>query len=101
MPIATLRYKLPEEETEFKTAVKSMRTSLAIEDIGNQIFRPARKHGYSDIRIQSLVMKLDELARKDAGIPEDSYEGEYQGATDLVGMLEEMFYEILREREED
>jgi len=47
----------------------------ALWTIGQEVFRPARKHGYSDSRIQELLT-----------------EG---SAVELVSLLEQKFYEIL------
>lgn len=97
---ATLTFNLPEEESEFQTAVKASDMSLALWEIAQEIFRPARKHGYSDQRIQNLAKHLDVLADKAAGIPFDSPETS-PGATELIAMLEEKFYAILQERSID
>jgi hypothetical protein len=45
---ATLTFNLPDEEREFKDAVNGGNMSIAIFNIQQEIFRPARKHGYSD-----------------------------------------------------
>lgn len=86
MPKAILEFNLPEEQEEFDTAVKAIDYKLALWDIAQDIFRPARKHGYPEERIQKLLLKIDE------GTLEDG-----QG-TELVALLEEKFYEILREK---
>lgn len=70
----------------------------AIHEIGQEVFRPARKHGYPDQDIENLVNKLDDLANDDAGIPKDA-SNHAPGATDLIAKLEEKFYAILREHE--
>lgn len=51
------------------------------DQITQQVFRPARKHGYHNYKIQQLLEKCG-----DAG-----YE--------LVGLLEETYLDILREEE--
>lgn len=86
---ATLEFNLPEEQEKFETAVKALDYRIALWDIAQEIFRPARKHGYADERVQKLLQTIDECVS--TGM-EDG-----QG-TDLIGLLEEKFYEILRER---
>jgi hypothetical protein len=76
-----LEFNLPEEREEFETAVKAGKYSAAIDEIGNEVFRPARKHGYGTKEIQDLIDKN----------PED--------ATELISLLEDKFYEILRSYE--
>lgn len=85
MPKATLSFKLPEEHEEFETATKSADYKNALWDIGQEIFRPARKHGYSDEKIQELLNKLDEIKTSEG----------YGSGTELVSLLEQKFYDIL------
>lgn len=89
MSKASLHFNLPEEREEFETAVKAGDYKLALWDIAQEVFRPARKHGYSDGKIQKLLLDIDHNA---------DVSSEYGKGTDLVGLLEEKFYEILRER---
>ena len=65
----------PQEDVDMHLQASAMR--LALWDIAQNIFRPARKHGYSDPKLEALL--TDQSA-------------------DLVGLLEEKFYEILAER---
>jgi hypothetical protein len=95
MPVATLRFKLPEEQGEFDTAQKAGSIAAALFDVGQNVFRPARKHGYPEADIQNLITKLDDLARQAHGpIPPNTYPG-IEDATHLVSLLEKKFYEIL------
>jgi hypothetical protein len=75
MPKAKLIFNLPEEQEEFDTVSKAGDFKSALWDVAQEVFRPARKHGYSDTKIQK------ELEDKDA--------------FELVGLLEAKFYEIL------
>lgn len=86
---ATLEFNLPEEQEEFETTVKASDYKLALWDIAQEVFRPARKHGYADVKIQKLIDTIDACV---STVMENG-----QG-TDLIGLLEEKFYEILRER---
>lgn len=86
---ATLTFELPEEEGEFKQAVAASDIHAALWDVANDVFRPARKHGYPDNRLQKLLQAIDAadlgLENKDAG-------------TELIHLLEAKFFEILSDR---
>lgn len=91
---ATLSFNLPEERDEFDTAVNADNYRLALFETSQMVFRPARKHGYADARIQALVDKLDTVK-----VPSmDGYtEDEVGGGTELISQLEKLFYQILQE----
>jgi hypothetical protein len=99
MPKATLSFNLPEEREEFKMATKAGDMSGALWDIAQEVFRPARKHGYPDQRIQTLIDKLNDLVDKHAPSDPDHPKDEYGAlnATDLVSLLEKEFYSKLDE----
>jgi len=80
MSIGILKFNLPEEREDFELAQKAAAMSIAIENIGNEVFRPARKHGYGDEEIQTLIGSLGESK-----------------ASELIGLLEQKFYQILEE----
>ena len=84
--MAILTFDRNEQEYEFNCALKGMEYRFALQDIGHEIFRPARKHGYPDIEINNLLNKINELD------PENSL-GE-----ELIGLLENKFYSILQQR---
>ena len=106
---ATLEFNLPEEQEEFNTATQASKMSAAFWSIGNDVFRPARKHGYPDQKLHLLVSKLDEMVADiqagmvaGDGVPpigDDWPRDEYGplNATDLIRLLEEKYHEILRE----
>lgn len=52
----------------------------ALFQVGEEVFRPARKHGYSDEKIQELINKLGE------------------DGVALVGLLETKYWEIVNEK---
>lgn len=52
---ATLVYTLPEEQEEYKTAMKGGDYKLAVWDIRQELFRPYRKHGYPNETLQKLL----------------------------------------------
>ena len=80
MPKVILEYNLPEDQEDFETAMQGASAKIALSEIDNQVFRPAQKHGYSDEAIRALL----------EAIPEGKGE-------ELIGLLEEKFYEILNE----
>ncbi len=83
MPIATLKFKLPEEQAEFDTAIKALDYKVALWDVSQDIFRAARKHGYSDTVIQAALESCGEDGVK------------------LISLLENHFYMILSEYDID
>ena len=91
---ATLTFTLPDDESEFQAAVDGPKYRAALWEISQRIFRPARKHGYSNTRIQSLLDTTDSVK-----VPSmDGYTGDgVGGGTELVAALEKLFYEILQE----
>jgi hypothetical protein len=79
---AILEFNLPEDREDFELANKAASMSCALNDISNLVFRPARKHGYGN---NEKVAKL--------------IEEHPQYAEELIGELEQMFFEILRDNE--
>ncbi len=77
-----LEFNLPEEQQEFETAVSAGRMKSLLWDISQEIFRPARKHGYSDYRMKQFLDTDGELKEEVA---------------EAIGVLEQMFYEFVRE----
>lgn len=76
MSKAILEFDLDDidDKNEFKRAANATNTYIALTEIANQIFRPARKHGYQDEKIANLIDENSE---------------------ELIGELETKFYEIL------
>ncbi len=73
---AILEYNLPEDQEDFTRATKALDMELALWDIANEVFRPARKHGYADQELNALA----------------------ENNTELIGLLEQKFYAILEEK---
>ncbi len=71
----------PHEKNEAKRAVHATEAYTALRDIADYIFRPARKHGYPDQDLQKLVETTDSFA--------------------VIDILEDKFYEILRDNNID
>lgn len=93
---ATLSFNLPEERDEFETAVNAGKYRSALFEIAQRVFRPARKHGYPDAKVQNLLNKADETT---VAIMDDGNCKLYDGyvGTELISQLEKLFYEILQE----
>lgn len=90
----TLSFNLPEEREEFETAVNAGKYKYALWEIAQQVFRPARKHGYSEQHIQELLDKADSVT---VTAKEGSLQYETGVGTELVSQLEKLFYQILQE----
>lgn len=99
-----LEFDLPEEREEFETAVNAGRYKSVLWDVEQEIFRPARKYGYSDKRIQDLIDLLDSLAEKESqsnsSYPKNEY-GMILNATELISMLEKLYFETKYETLKD
>jgi hypothetical protein len=79
MPKATLSFNLPEEREEYNTVNKASEMSSALWEIRQELFRPARKHGYSDFELTALIKKINSKF-KDECVAEE-----------LIGLLEDRF----------
>lgn len=79
---AILEFDLDNEEDRIKhdLAIKSLDMSIALEEIGQEIFRPARKYGYNNKHITDL---LEEMGGR----------GE-----ELIGLLEDKFFKIIKDK---
>lgn len=69
-----------EDADEFKLAIQASRMAAALGDILQELFRPARKHGYSDLNLADMVAQHPEYS------------------SELINMLEERFHKILQDR---
>jgi hypothetical protein len=74
---ATLTFTLPEDQDEFNYASKGSAAFFVLAELGNELFRPARKHGYDDVQINELIDKIGD------------------DAMTLIGLLEERFVNIV------
>lgn len=82
---AKLEFNLDETHDiyAFKRASSATDAYLALSAIANEIFRPARKHGYPDVELTALLENA----------------GGY--GEEIVSRLEDKFYEILRQYKVD
>jgi hypothetical protein len=81
MPKVTLTFRLPEEREEFQSALHGPEAFCALQEVREKIFRPFRKHGFSDPKIMDLINQNPEYA------------------AELAEKLEDIFVEILRDYE--
>lgn len=79
---ATISFSLPEEADELDTALKAGKMQAALQEVRDRVFRPARKHGYSDMRMKQFCDENGEL--KD-------------DVADAIGVLEEIYFEIIND----
>jgi hypothetical protein len=70
-----------EVQEEVQTALKAGDYLRALQDIRNEIFRPARKHGYPDGQLRDLC--------------------EEEKVVEAIGLLEGKFSDLMREYEID
>lgn len=85
MSEAILKFTLPEEIEEFNAARTGGMAHAALSEISQEIFRPARKHGYSDEDISNLIKKINKKCGE--GVAEE-----------LISNLESKFHDILDNR---
>lgn len=78
MPNVSITYTLPEEDAEMKLAINAASYREALYKVSQEIFRPARRHGYNNAKLQALM-------------------NDNPASHEIVGMLEDMFYEIVKE----
>lgn len=69
------------EEAALMRTLKADKAYRCLHEICHEIFRPARKHGYSDQKLNEAVENPD------------------LEHVEIIGLLEEKFYEILRDNE--
>lgn len=100
---ATLEFDLPEDKDDLLLALNATKYTIALDEIGNQVFRPARKHGYSNPLVQTLIDKLNDLVEtlptevlQEKGWPVSEYQ-QPLNAIDLIALLEKMYYDILQD----
>jgi hypothetical protein len=73
MPKVTLEFNLPEENEEFKACCNAASYVSALNNVRQELFRPARKHGYTDRQISDLLEKLGGDGEKLIGFLEDKF----------------------------
>jgi hypothetical protein len=77
----------PDQKEEFRLVMQARQQLFALEEIADEIFRPARKHGYKDKHIEHLLKLSGNIEPEGYGV-----------GTELISALETKFYEILRNR---
>lgn len=74
-----LEYKLTVSSDEMESIqafTQGPQALDALRDVANTVFRPARKHGYAELKLEALA----------------------EGNEELIGKLEEEFYRVLEDR---
>lgn len=84
--VITFEVESAEDEHELRDFLNAHNAHRALDEIREEIFRPARKHGYSDPRLSALL--ADNHPNPQAA----------SNCQELVSLLEEKFNEILTER---
>lgn len=74
-------------------ALNADKAYRVLTEVQQAVFRPARKHGYPDPKLAAMVRGIDELL----GQAEGDYDETVPSASNLIGLLEEKFFEVLRE----
>jgi hypothetical protein len=78
-----LQFDMPEERQEAEAHMQGPAALDALFTIRQEVFRPARKHGYPDPEIAALIEDIGEDL-----------------ATELIGKLEGLFNEIVSDFDE-
>jgi len=79
----------PSDRLAHKRCVSATDAYIALHEIANKVFRPARKHGYDDKRLNELMETSREIIDKDGCETRLGYE--------IISVLEDRFYKILEE----
>lgn len=79
-----------DNEDDALAALKGWKLQAAIDEVGNEVFRPARKHGYPDEEINKIIAHLDSLCEENK-TPEGLW------STDLIYALERKFWGIVND----
>jgi hypothetical protein len=95
---AILEFDLSDEfeELEHRRAINADRAYCSINEVGNKIFRPVRKHGYGGSELMNLVNTCIEQAKKKRCYikDEDGYKDDIVSVA--IKALEQEFYNILQ-----
>lgn len=92
-----LEYNLPEDKEDLDCALNGAKYKHALWEVGQEVFRPARKHGYPNVKLQLLIDKINFLVEYQASMVQDWPADEYgpMNATDLIALLEKEFYSVI------
>jgi len=81
-----------DEREDILLMLNAHKLQMAVHDIQQEVFRPARKHGYEDKEIN--------LALDKCGVTKGKTEYEdYSNGSELISLLESKFIEVLRDNE--
>lgn len=100
MSIATVRLRFdlndPDDRNEHKRMLNATAAYITLHEIGEQIFRPARKHGYDDRELEKLIAACP-CVKEDGSISNEDDIDAYNAGAEIVSKLEATFYEILKD----
>lgn len=85
----------PGDEKDFLQAFHGGDCALALWEIQQEVFRPARKHGYSNDTVATLIRRLNEAV--DTHYASLSPE-ERPSVEDLIGQLEQLFLWVIEKQ---
>lgn len=88
---AVLEFDLSDEDDKelHSMAVRSQDAFRVLSEIRDQIFRPARKHGYDDKKLQKLIDNSGTFDHPDYG--------ELSVGPEIIEILEDKFSQLLNE----
>jgi len=86
-----LEFDKYEDREDFRDALQGTNYKIALQEIADEIFRPHRKHGYSQI-IEDLVDKCGTSHNQE-------WDCEVRNGYEVIEKLEEMFYQILEDND--
>lgn len=92
MSTVTLTFDLDNDDDrkEFARTNNATKAYIALNEIANEIFRPARKHGYPDSALQQMINNTMSSFASDGE--------EFNPCLETISKLEDMFYAILENR---
>jgi|APGre2960657505_1045072.scaffolds.fasta_scaffold01538_8 hypothetical protein len=88
----TLEAQDYDDQEKLKRMLNAENAYRALRDIRDEIFRPARKYGYTDKKIINVLDAADTVL-----VREEKLNEEYGAGTELIGLLEEKFFDLLKD----
>ncbi len=95
-----VEFTMPDDQYDLETFMNGPKLEGLIHRVEQEVFRPARKHGYSSKGIQELISSIDRLLDTlylDGTLPDYipvDKNGAPHGASELVYRLEQLYYLI-------
>jgi len=91
----TIKLKLEDQydESELRMVMNARQAYSALSEILAEIFRPARDHGYDDVKINKCIETLDKVGHR----PTNDEDYDAPSSQNLIALLEDKFSRILEE----